>query len=67
LSGVVLTETVFNWPGIGRLAFDAIFNLDIPLVMGTVLFSAFLIVIANLLVDLLYVWLDPRIRLGDQA
>ncbi len=66
LSGVVLTETVFNWPGIGRLAFEAIFNLDIPLIMGTVLFSAFLIVVANLLVDLLYVWLDPRIRLGEQ-
>ncbi len=48
LSGVVLTETVFNWPGIGRLAFEAIFNLDIPLIMGTVLFSAFLIVVANL-------------------
>jgi len=65
LSGVVLTETVFNWPGIGRLAFEAIFNLDIPLIMGTVLFSAFLIVVANLIVDLLYAWLDPRIRLGD--
>jgi len=64
LSGVVLTETVFNWPGIGRLAFEAVFNLDVPLIMGTVLFSAFLIVVANLVVDLLYVWLDPRIRLG---
>ena len=64
LSGVVLTETVFDWPGIGRLAFDAIFNLDIPLIMGTVLFAAFLIVAANLLVDLLYAWLDPRIQLG---
>jgi peptide/nickel transport system permease protein len=65
LSGVVLTETVFNWPGIGRLAFEAIFNLDIPLIMGTVLFSAFLIVIVNLLVDMLYAWLDPRIRLVE--
>jgi peptide/nickel transport system permease protein len=65
LSGVVLTETVFNWPGIGRLAADAIFNLDIPLIMGTVLFSAFLIVVVNLLVDLLYAWLDPRIRLAE--
>jgi len=64
-SGVVLTETVFNWPGIGRLAFEAIFNLDIPLIMGTVLFSAFLIVAANLIVDLLYSWLDPRIRLAE--
>ena len=62
LSGVVLTETVFNWPGIGRLAFEAIFNLDIPLIMGTVLFSAFLVVVANLVVDILYAWVDPRIR-----
>jgi len=65
LSGVVLTETVFNWPGIGRLASDAIFNLDIPLIMGTVMFSAFLIVVVNLIVDLLYAWLDPRIRLAE--
>ena len=65
LSGVVLTETVFNWPGLGRLAYEAVFSLDIPLIMGTVLFSAFLIVIANLLVDLMYAWLDPRIRLEE--
>lgn len=65
LSGVVLTETVFNWPGIGRLAFEAIFNLDIPLIMGTVLFSAFLIAAANIVVDFLYLWLDPRIRLEE--
>jgi peptide/nickel transport system permease protein len=64
LSGVVLTETVFNWPGLGRLAFEAVFNLDIPLIMGTVLFSAFLIVAANLVVDLLYAWLDPRTHLA---
>jgi peptide/nickel transport system permease protein len=67
LSGVVLTETVFDWPGIGRLAFEAIFNLDIPLIMGTVLFAAFLIVVANLAVDVLYAWLDPRIRLSETA
>jgi peptide/nickel transport system permease protein len=67
LSGVVLTETVFNWPGLGRLAFEAVFNLDIPLVMGTVLFSAALVVAANLIVDLLYAWLDPRIRLSQRA
>jgi peptide/nickel transport system permease protein len=66
LSGVVLTETVFNWPGIGRLAYEAIFNLDIPLIMGTVMFSAFLVVAANLAVDILYVWLDPRIRSVEQ-
>jgi peptide/nickel transport system permease protein len=67
LSGVVLTETVFNWPGIGRLAYEAVFNLDIPLIMGTELFAALLVVVANLGVDLLYVWIDPRIRLSDQA
>jgi peptide/nickel transport system permease protein len=64
LSGVVLTETVFNWPGIGRLAFEAVVNLDVPLIMGTVLFGATLVVIANIAVDVLYAWLDPRIRLG---
>jgi len=67
LSGVVLTETVFNWPGIGRLAYEAIFSLDIPLIMGTVLFSAFLIVIANLVVDLMYAYFDPRIRLEEMG
>ena len=65
LSGVVLTETVFNWPGLGRLAYEAVLSLDIPLIMGTVLFSAFLIVIANLIVDLMYAFLDPRIRLEE--
>src|SRR5579883_1602112 len=65
LSGVVLTETVFNWPGIGRLAFEAIFNRDIPLIMGTVLFGAVIVIAANIVVDALYAWLDPRIRLGD--
>src|SRR5258708_5186234 len=67
LSGVGLTETVFNWPGPRRLAAEAIFNLDIPLIMGTVLFSAFLIVVINLLVDLLYAYLDPRIRLAESV
>jgi peptide/nickel transport system permease protein len=65
LSGVVLTETVFNWPGIGRLAFEAVLNLDIPLIMGTVLFGAMLVVMANIVVDVLYAWIDPRIRLGS--
>jgi peptide/nickel transport system permease protein len=62
MSGVVLTETVFNWPGLGRLAVDAVFNQDIPMIMGTVLFSAVLVVGANIAVDLLYLVIDPRIR-----
>jgi peptide/nickel transport system permease protein len=64
MNGVVLTETVFHWPGIGRLAFDAVLALDVPVIMGTVLLSATLVVAANLVVDLVYVLVDPRIRLG---
>ncbi|MFI5397318.1 MAG: ABC transporter permease [Candidatus Binatia bacterium] len=66
MSGVVLTETVFNWPGLGRLAVDAVFNQDIPMIMGTVLFSALLVVGANIVVDLLYLVVDPRIRYRGQ-
>lgn len=62
LSGVVLTETIFNWPGLGRLAVEAVFNQDIPVIMGTVLFSALLVVAANIVVDCLYLLIDPRIR-----
>ena len=62
LGGAVLTESVFNIPGIGRLAFDAIERADLPVIQGTVLFGAFFIVIANLFVDLAYAWIDPRVR-----
>ena len=63
MNGVVLTETVFHWPGLGRLAFDAVLALDVPVIMGTVLLSAALVVATNLVVDLLYRIVDPRIRL----
>jgi len=63
MNGVVLTETVFHWPGIGRLAFDAVLALDVPVIMGTVLLSAGLVVTTNLAVDLLYRLVDPRITL----
>jgi peptide/nickel transport system permease protein len=62
LGGAILTESVFNIPGIGRLAFDAIVRGDLPIVQGTVLFGAFFIVIMNLIVDILYAFLDPRVR-----
>jgi peptide/nickel transport system permease protein len=62
LGGAVLTETVFGIPGIGGLAWRAIRQRDLPMVMGTVLFAAIFVVLANLLVDLLYMVLDPRIR-----
>ena len=64
MNGVVLTETVFHWPGLGRLAFDAVLALDVPIIMGTVLLSASLVVFTNLAVDLLYRLVDPRIQLG---
>ena len=62
LGGAILTETVFNIPGIGRLAYDAIQNADLPMIQGTVLLGAFFIIIANLVVDIVYAFLDPRVR-----
>jgi peptide/nickel transport system permease protein len=62
LGGVILTESVFNIPGIGRLAFDSIQNADLPMIQGTVLVGAFFIVIMNLIVDILYAFIDPRVR-----
>jgi peptide/nickel transport system permease protein len=61
LGGAVFTEAVFGWPGLGSQVVQAIFNLDIPLVLGTVLFTATLVVASNLVVDLVYGWLDPRV------
>jgi peptide/nickel transport system permease protein len=52
---------VFSWPGVGKLAVDSIFTKDFPVVQGIVLFSALSYMVANLLVDLAYAWLDPRI------
>lgn len=60
--GAVVTETVFAWPGMGRLMVDSIMKRDYPVVQGTVLFLAMLVVLANLLVDVIYVWVDPRIK-----
>jgi peptide/nickel transport system permease protein len=62
LSGSVITETVFNRPGIGRLAVEAILWKDFPLAQGTILFTATTYLFVNLLVDISYAWLDPRIR-----
>jgi peptide/nickel transport system permease protein len=62
LGGAILTETVFNIPGVGRLAFDAIQKSDLPTVQGTVLMGAFFIIVLNLIVDVVYAFLDPRVR-----
>jgi peptide/nickel transport system permease protein len=63
LSGVVVAETVFSWPGVGRLVFNAIAQRDIPLVQAAVVLFALLFVTLNLVVDLIYAYLDPRVRL----
>jgi ABC-type dipeptide/oligopeptide/nickel transport system permease component len=62
LGGAVVTETIFSRPGLGRLAVDAIAGRDFPLIQGTVLFAAVTYVLVNLIVDLLYASIDPRIR-----
>jgi peptide/nickel transport system permease protein/oligopeptide transport system permease protein len=62
LAGAVLTETVFTWPGIGRLLVDSILARDYPVVQGAVLVIAISFIFVNLLVDLVYGAIDPRIR-----
>jgi ABC-type dipeptide/oligopeptide/nickel transport system permease component len=63
LSGLIFTEKIFGWPGIGSLAIDSVQNGDVPMIMGTVLFSALMVVIANILVDVVYRLVDPRVRI----
>ena len=62
LGGAVITETVFNIPGIGRLNYDAINHSDFPIVQGTVILATLFIVVANIVVDITYAYLDPRVR-----
>ncbi len=62
LGGAIIIETIFAWPGIGRLAVNAIWRRDYPVIMGTVLIFSFTFILANLLIDILYTILDPRIR-----
>lgn len=64
LGGAAITETVFAWPGIGRLAIQSVAARDYPLIQGIVLVAAAIFVTLNLIVDLLYAYLDPRVRLG---
>jgi peptide/nickel transport system permease protein len=62
VTGAVVIETVFGWPGIGRLAYEAIIDRDYPLMQGVVLVMTSLFMLANMTVDLLHAWLDPRLR-----
>ena len=63
LGGNMIIETVFGWPGLGRMVVEAIFNRDFPLVQGAVMVYAFTFVMANLIVDVLYTYLNPKITL----
>ncbi len=67
ISGALLVETVFNWPGMGRLAFDSILRRDYPTLMGVLLIASACVVVANLLTDLSYRLADPRLKKEDEA
>lgn len=62
LTGATLTETVFSWPGIGRLVYDSIITRDYPVLMGIFIIVSITVVLANFIVDILYAILDPRVR-----
>jgi ABC-type dipeptide/oligopeptide/nickel transport system permease component len=62
LGGAVLTETVFAWPGVGRLIVDSVLARDYPVIQGTILIFGLLYILVNLMVDILYAFIDPRIR-----
>lgn len=64
LSGLIFTEKIFAWPGIGSLVVDSVTNYDVPMIMGAVLFTSFVVVAMNILVDLAYGLIDPRVRLS---
>jgi peptide/nickel transport system permease protein len=61
LGGAAVTETVFSWPGLGRLALDAVLARDFSVLLGVLLLSSLMVIVANVAVDLLQAWLDPRI------
>ena len=64
IGGVVLVERVFNWPGLGRLAVEAIETVDVPLILGTVIFTAVVVVLSGILIDVVQGLVDPRVRHG---
>jgi peptide/nickel transport system permease protein len=64
LGGAIFTETIFGLPGLGRLAVQSTLNFDLPTVQGVVIFATLAIIVFNLLVDVLYAFIDPRIRLS---
>ena len=66
MGGVTIIETIFNWPGLGKLMTDSVMARDVPMIQGTIIFMSLSYVLINLITDILYGVLDPRIRLGGE-
>ena len=66
LGGAILTETVFSWPGIGRLMVESIQRKDVPMVLGCIITFSVCFSIVNLIIDILYAYIDPRIKANYQ-
>jgi peptide/nickel transport system permease protein len=64
LGGAILTETVFNLPGLGRLSLGAVRDYDLPIIVATTILAAAIVIFMNFIVDILYAWIDPRIRVN---
>jgi peptide/nickel transport system permease protein len=64
LTGTVLVEQIFSWPGIGQYAYNSAINLDLPSIMGVTIFVAIVYTLTNLVIDVLYTVIDPRVRLA---
>jgi peptide/nickel transport system permease protein len=62
LSGTVVTESIFGWPGMGRLFFEHSLQVDVPVLMGVLIVSSSMVILGSLIADLTYAWIDPRIR-----
>ncbi len=67
VGGAIITESIYDWPGVGRLAIEAIYTLDVPVLLGVVLFSAIAVQVGNVGADLVITWLDPRVELGERG
>ena len=64
LGGAIFTEAIFNLPGLGRLSLNSVLNLDLPTMQGVIVFATLAIIVMNLAVDIIYAYIDPRIRLS---
>ena len=64
-TGAIVLETIFNWPGLGRLLYQAIGIYDTPVIVGSVVIYAYLLALTVFLLDIIYAWLDPRVKVGE--